>query len=335
MNFRTFLREKLLFLFLQILFFAIMLLMAYVMKVQKEYSIAVFVMLVVGDGILFLAEYPRKKIFYQNFARQLEELEKKYLITELINRPDFFEGQFLCDSLYEIDKSMQERINANERVQKEFKEFIELWIHEIKVPISSLSLMNYNEDMDKAAQKLQIQKLSLYVEQILYLSRADNPQKDYLLTETDLEGTINKVILSHKDLLIGKSIAIEKENLCHMVVTDTKWLEFILGQIVNNSIKYVKDSDRKLSFYAKTDKEKTVLVIEDNGIGICAEDVPRVFEKTFTGHNGRKISGSTGMGLYICKKLCEKLGHSIWMESEEGAYTRVYLAFGKENYYML
>ena len=109
MNLRTFLREKILFLFLQILFFAIMLLMAYVMKVQKEYSIAVFVMLVVGDGILFLAEYPRKKTFYQNFARQLEELEKKYLITELVNRPDFFEGQFLCDSLYEIDKSMQMR----------------------------------------------------------------------------------------------------------------------------------------------------------------------------------------------------------------------------------
>ena len=334
MSLGKFLKEKILFLLLQIIFLAIIVLMSYVLKLQKEYSIAVFALLVVGDGILFFAEYPKKKSFYQNFAEQLEALEQKYLITELINRPDFFEGQILCDSLYEIDKSMQERINTNERVQKEFKEFIELWIHEIKIPISSLSLMNYNQNMDSAAQKIQIQKLSFYVEQILYLSRADNPQEDYLLKKTVLESIVNKVVVNHKDLLIGNSIAIEKENLCHTVVTDTKWLEFILGQIVNNSIKYVKDSDRKLSFYARTDGEKTILVIEDNGIGVRAEDLPRVFEKTFTGYNGRKISGSTGMGLYICKKLCGKLGHSIWMESEEGMYTRVFLAFGKDNYYV-
>lgn len=334
MSLGKFLKEKILFLLLQIIFLAVIFLMAYVLKLQKEYSIAILAMLIVGDGILFFAEYPKKKSFYQNFTGQLEALEQKYMITELINRPDFFEGQILCDSLYEIDKSMQERINANERVQKEFKEFIELWIHEIKVPISSLSLMNYNKDMDAAAQKIQIQKLSFYVEQILYLSRADNPQKDYLLKKAVLENIVNKAVVNYKDLLIGSSIAIEKENLCHTVVTDSKWLEFILGQIVNNSIKYVKASDRKLSFYARTDKEKTVLVIEDNGIGVSAEDLPRVFEKTFTGHNGRKISGATGMGLYICKKLCEKLGHSIWMESEEGKYTRVFLAFGKDNYYV-
>lgn len=334
MSLGKFLKEKMLFIILQVLFLLMLFLMAYVMNLPKEYSIAVSVLLVMGDGILFLAEYPKKKTFYQNFLGQLEELEQKYLITELIQRPEFLEGQILCDALYEIDKAMQERIYVNERARKEFQESIELWIHEIKVPISSLSLMNYNQSGDFAAQKLQIGKLSFYVEQILYLSRADNPQKDYLLKKTVLESIVNKVVVNHKDLLIGNGIAIGKENLHHTVVTDTKWLEFILGQIVNNSIKYVKPTDRKISFYATTDKDKTVLVIEDHGIGVGGEDLPRVFEKTFTGHNGRKVDGSTGMGLYICKKLCDKLGHAIWMESEKGRYTRVLIAFGKEGYYL-
>lgn len=333
MSLGKYLKEKTLFVVLELLFLMIILFMAYVLHVKQELSITIVVLLVLGNGILFLAEYPKRKAFYQNFLLQLEELEQKYLITELINPPEFFEGQILCDSLYEIDKSMQERIHAAEKTQKDFREYIEMWIHEIKVPISSLSLMNYNKNMDFAAQKLQIQKLSFYVEQILYLSRADNSQKDYLLKATELESLVNKVIVNHKELLIGHAITIERENLCHKVVTDAKWMEFILGQIVNNSIKYVKDSSyRKISFSVKTEMEKTVLVVEDNGIGVGQEDLPRVFEKTFTGHNGRRVDGSTGMGLYICEKLCYKLGHSIWMESEEGRYTRVMIGFGKNEY---
>ena len=334
MSLRQFFKEKMLFMILQLLFLLIIVFLAYVLHVKKEYSIVIIVLLVIGDGILFLAEYPKKKMFYQSFLGQLEELEKKYLITELVNPPEFLEGQILCDALYEIDKSMQEKIHANEKTQKEFREYIELWIHEIKVPISSLSLMNYNRDRDFEAQKKQIQKLSFYVEQILYLSRADNSQKDYLLKEAALESIVNKVIVNHKELLIGHAIAVEKENLSHTIVTDAKWLEFILGQIVNNSIKYRKDSSGgKISFSVRTEPEMTVLVIEDHGIGVSREDLPRVFDKTFTGHNGRKVEGTTGMGLYICKKLCDKLGHAIWMESEEGRYTKVFLGFGKEQFY--
>lgn len=334
MSLGKFLKEKMLFILLGMTFIFMMIFMAYALEVKKEYVAAVAVLFVMGNGILFFSEYPRKKRFYQNLSEQLKALDQKYLIMEIISRPDFFEGGILCDTLYETGKSMKERINRNEMMQKEFREFVELWIHEIKVPISSLSLMNYNQDTDFAAQKAQIQKLSFYVEQILYLSRADNSEEDYLLKKILLENVVNKVVVNYKDLLIGMGIVIRKKDLGHTVATDAKWMEFILGQIVNNSIKYVKDSDREISFYTITEQEKTILVIEDHGIGVSESDLPRVFGKTFTGYNGRKVAGSTGIGLYICKKLCKKLGHRIWMESEAGRYTKVFIEFGKETYYM-
>lgn len=332
MSLGKFLKEKMLSILFGLLFFFIIIFMAYVMKIKTEYVMIIVTLLLMGNAILFSAEYPKKMRFYNHLSEQLEALDQKYLIRELVSSPDFFEGQILCDSLYEAGKAMKERINENEIVQKEFKEFIELWIHEIKVPISNLSLMNYNRDTDFAAQKTQIQKLSFYVEQVLYLSRADNPQEDYLLKETVLESVVNKVVVNYKELLIGMGIAIRKKDLGHRVVTDAKWMEFIIGQIVNNSIKYVKDSDREISFYVTGEEEKTTLVIEDHGIGVSENDLPRVFGKTFTGYNGRKVAGSTGIGLYICKKLCEKLGHRIWMESETGRYTKVFIGFGKENF---
>lgn len=332
MSIAVYLREKIIFIILEISFIFFVILMSYAFKVKAEYTVAIVVLLFICNIVLFLYDYPKRKNFYITFEAQLNELDRKYLIAEIAARPDFFEGQFLCDSLYEINKSMIERINEVEKTQKEFKEYIELWIHEIKLPISSLSLMNYNRNTDFVAQKAQIQKLSSIAEQILYLSRADNPQEDYLLKETELEGIINKVVVTHKDLLIGKSIAIQKQNLSYRVVTDTKWFEFILGQIVNNSIKYVEDRDRKIKFSAKEDFGKIVLEIYDNGVGVSESDLPKVFERTFTGNNGRKVADSTGMGLYICKKLCDKLGHRIWMESREGVYTKVFIEFGKEEY---
>lgn len=334
MSLGRFLKEKILPILLGLFFLFIIIFMAYAMKIKTEYVVIIVTLFLLGNAILFFGEYLKKMRFYKNLSEQLEALDQKYLIMELIRRPEFLEGEILCDSLYEAGKSMKERINENEMVQKQFKEFIELWIHEIKVPISNLSLMNYNQSTDFAAQKAQIQKLSFYVEQILYLSRADNPQEDYLLKKTVLESVVNKVVVNYKEMLIGMGIAIRKKDLGHTVVTDTKWMEFIIGQIVNNSIKYVKDFDREISFYAIEEPEKTTLVIEDHGIGVSENDLPRVFGKTFTGYNGRKVAGSTGIGLYICKKLCEKLGHRIWMESETGRYTKVFIEFGKDNFYL-
>ena len=143
----------------------------------------------------------------------------------------------------------------------------------------------------------------------------------------------NAFAQQQKDLLIGNKIRIEKNDTALSVVTDSKWLTFMLGQIVNNSIKY-RDAAKQpcISFAVEEMADKTVLKIRDNGIGIPEQDIDRVFDKTFTGENGRKGNASTGMGLYICKQLCNKLGHAITIASVYGEYTEVEIAFGKETF---
>ena len=162
--------------------------------------------------------------------------------------------------------------------------------------------------------------------------RADVSDKDYLLKKVSLEEIINQVIVKNKDFLIGRRIKIKKENLEKTVVTDSKWMEFIINQILNNSIKYSKDNPI-ISFYTMEDDESVILVTEDNGIGIEPSDLDRVFDKSFTGINGRTGRKSTGMGLYLCRKLCKKLGHVISVESSVGEYTKVMISFGKNEFY--
>lgn len=285
-------------------------------------------------AVMWVSEYQKKNAFYGQLFQNLDELDKKYLITEMVRRPEFLEGQLFYDALYEIDKSMNERVGDMGRLVREFKDYVEMWIHEIKIPISALSLMNYNEKIDIGSYRVQVAKISQYVEQILYYVRADAPQKDYLMKKCRLDQLINEVLLEHKEELIEGHFKIEKENTEVTVVSDAKWIKFVLGQIINNSVKYQKPSQPYIGFSAEEDSGMVRLSVEDHGIGICSGDIQRVFEKSFTGKNGRKVTASTGMGLYICRKMCEKLGHRIWLESEEGQFTRVTIEFGRDDYYL-
>lgn len=351
MNGKLFLRDKYVAL-ISVAFFAIFLyLFGLAFRVKKEYMAALLFLLVMLVVTNLLLEYYKKRNFYQDFLEKLEGLDQKYLITEMLREPDFMDAKIWCDALYGIDKSMKEFLNDLEYKQSDFKEYVEIWIHEVKVPIATLSCMNYNENSDLEAQRQQIDKIRFYVEQILFLSRADHPQKDYLMKKTSLEKLVNQVIRGNKELLISNQIRIETKELDVVVVTDAKWMEFILGQVINNSVKYMKKSirelreeedgprnnisleGRRIQFEAIKQEHQIELVITDDGIGISEQDIPRVFEKTFTGENGRKVTGSTGMGLYICQKLCRKMGHRIWLESQEGEYTKVHIAFGMDNYY--
>lgn len=216
---------------------------------------------------------------------------------------------------------------------RELREYIELWIHEIKIPIAALQLMNYNGNTDLKKQKVQLDRLYHFVEQILFYARADAPEKDYLLTDSNLKQVIHQVLQENKTLLIGNHVRVERNHLDVSVVTDSKWLAFMLGQIVNNCVKYkADDRNPEIVFTARQEEEKTVLWIRDNGIGIREADLGRVFEKSFTGENGRKQTTSTGMGLYICKQLCNKLGHTLSVRSEPGVYTEVCIEFGRNRF---
>ncbi|MCM1370646.1 MAG: sensor histidine kinase [Clostridium sp.] len=332
-----YLKDKLYAITLTLFTFVILLLIFFAFKVDKDVILATIFVLIILFIILFLIDYFRKRKFYTNLLANIESLDKSYLVLETLTKPEFYEGELLFQALYEINKSMSENINKIEEQWHDFKDYIEMWIHEVKIPLSALILIsnNHKDKFDKKI-KVQLKRLEDYVDQVLYYARSENAEKDYLIKEISLSKVIKNVGLKNMDDLLENKIDYIVDNTITnvKVLTDSKWLEFILGQIINNSIKYKKDiEDSYIKIQVCDEKNKTTLIIEDNGIGIKESDLKQVFDKTFTGENGRIKGKSTGMGLFISKNMCEKLGHRIDIKSEENNYTRVYITFAKNNYY--
>ena len=337
MKFKKYLLDKIIPITISIVGFIITILMLNAFKIQNDLKIAITIIFSMVLLFNILYDYLRKYNFYTKLLKTLDSLDKKYLILEMINKPNFYEGELFYQSLYEINKSMIENVKEYSLNVANFKEYVEMWIHEVKIPISSLTLLNHNHQ-DKIGRRCveEIRKLDNYIDQILYYVRSENAEKDYIIKEKDLQETIKNVALKNKDDLLENNIKLEVDINNEKVLTDSKWLEFILNQIINNSIKYKKDN---VESYVKIsiieDKEKIYLSIYDNGIGIPPKDISRVFNKSFTGENGRLREKSTGMGLYIAKKLCDKLGHKITIESKLGEYTKVTIMFSKNDFYKI
>lgn len=291
-----------------------------------------FIYMLVGASILLINFY-KKKNFYDDLINCIKELDKKYLVLELIDEPDFYEGKIFVRALYEINKSMQEHIKQYENKTNNFKEYVELWIHEIKIPLSALLLITYESKNISKEVIEQVKEIEDLVEQVLYYVRSENAEQDYLITECKLSKIIRNVALRNKEILFKEKIDLIVEDSNYTVLTDAKWLEFILNQIINNSIKYKKNNNSYIKILTQVDENKTTLIIEDNGIGISISDLPKIFNKSFTGKNGRIIKKSTGIGLFIVKNLCDKLGHRIEVNSKENEYTRVNIIFLKNKFY--
>lgn len=335
MSFLKYLKDKL-FVILTFLFsYIIILLMLIAFKIDYSLIIAITIVLFLMILIIILTDYFRKKVFYNRLINNTNKLDKKYLVLETLYKPDFYEGKIAYDVLCDINKSMLENVKKHNDQLTDFKEYIEMWIHEIKVPIASLVLQIHNNKDKKSKDILKkINKIDELTEQILYYVRTESIEKDYLIKDTNLNKIVGEVALKNKDYLLENKINFVCDNLNYDVLTDSKWLVFILNQIVNNSIKYKKEKgDAILKIYAVDNKKNVKLIIEDNGIGIIESDLPRVFDKSFTGYNGRIRHKSTGMGLFIAKSLCDRLGHKIEIESKQNRYTKVIITFSKNDYY--
>lgn len=337
MKFTKYLKDRLYEIIITAFAYIIILLIFLAFKVDRGVIWATFFILFALFISLFCIDYFRKRGFYTNLLANIESLDKSYLVLETVTKPEFYEGELLYQTLYEINKSAAENISKIEEQWHDFKDYIEMWIHEVKIPLSALILMdnNHTDKFDKRT-KVQLKRLEDYVDKVLYYARSENAERDYLIKESSLSRIIKNVGLKNMDNLLENKIDyIVKPDINDLkVLTDSKWLEFILGQIINNSIKYKRDiPDSFIKISAKDENDKITLIIEDNGIGIDPSDIKQVFDKTFTGKNGRIRGKSTGMGLFICKNMCERLGHKIEIESEENKYTKVYISFAKNKYY--
>ena len=335
MKLSEYLKDKVYFIIVNLIFISIIILLLLAFKVRFSLIMVVTFLLITENILLLMIDYFRKKNFYTSLIQKLEELDKKYLILEMMSRPSFYEGKILYDTIYETDKSMIENVNEYLSNIEDFKDYIEMWIHEVKIPISSLVLMSHNHKELNNTYINEVKKLNDYVDQVLYYVRSNYAENDYIIKENNLDKIIKDVILKNKDELLLNNINIETNIKGNKVLTDSKWLEFILNQIINNSIKYKKDNDSIIKIESFKENDKTILSIYDNGIGINKKDIKNVFKKSFTGENGRNLSKSTGMGLYIAKRLCDKLGHKILIESEKNEYTIVKIIFGNNDYYKI
>lgn len=304
--------------------------------VDVRLSIMLLATIFLSQVLAVYADYRKKKRFYDDVFEKLEQLDQKYLLPELLDRPDFGEGEVLSEILYETDRAMHEYLREYLDEMKELQEYMELWVHEIKLPIASLILMLHN-DREVSAEKVkaQVKRIESAVEQILYYTRGQNTEKDYLIKTYSLGQIAGKVLQSEKEAFLRRRIRLNMEGLDFQVQTDSKWMEFILRQILNNSLKYLKGEGDEIRITGKKTETYTALIVRDNGIGICESDLSRVFEKSFTGENGRKVQSSTGMGLYLCRMLCKKLGHDIQIRSEQGVYTEVEIRFFQHDFYQV
>lgn len=275
---------------------------------------------------------------YINLSRYFSEID--YTINnvkeDIINslpEPKTYEQSLYYKLMKNIYNEQNQKIYNLHKEKIENLEYTNSWVHEIKTPIAVSRLVIENSEGKSKEEILnsleeELDKIESKVEQALYYSRVDDFSKDYLISEVNLEKIIKELVKKHAKTFINKKIKINIKDTDIEVLSDKKWLYFIIDQILCNSLKYTNELG-VINISTEINEKGKIIIIEDNGIGIKKEDLSRVFEKGFTGHTGREIQSSTGIGLYLAKRLSGKLGHGITVESIYGEYTKVKINFPK------
>ena len=279
-----------------------------------------------------LSDFLSQRARLRELKSILDSLDRKYLFTECAPPPKNLYERRLFDLTRQAGRDMTGAVSDAEASQREYRDYVEQWVHEIKAPITAARLTC--RDLDgETRRKLtaELAQIEAHVERALFYARAENPQQDCLFRQADLGKIAAQAIENHRSLLIQNGVRVETEGLDCKIYTDEKWAVFILGQLFQNAARY-RGPEPVITLSAKPLGRQTQLIVHDNGIGIPAHELPRVFDRGFTGSNGRACGGSTGMGLYLCRKLASFLDLELRIVSQEGAGTTVTLTFpAKEN----
>lgn len=234
------------------------------------------------------------------------------------------EYQLIAEKLLAVSKEAASKLDME---RTDMTDYYTMWVHQIKTPIAALDLLIQGSGLsEKSEMRLELMKIEEYVEMVLQYLRLGSEQTDYLFRKQDLDAILKEVLKKYSVVFVKKKLTLQYEPACTSVVTDEKWLAFIIGQVISNALKYTNSGS--ISIYME---EEQKLVIEDTGIGIKTEDIPRVFERGYTGYNGRNDKKSTGIGLYLCASVAKKLGHTMSIESEIGRGTKVTIDLKNHN----
>lgn len=293
---------------------------------------------IVTGTVYLLQDFYRRRRYFEKLSVLLDDLDNRYLIAEVMEPSPRLEDRLYREVLRKSNKSVIEKIHMLEDAQKDYKEYIERWIHEVKLPLTAARLMCENNKREESRKLLaELGKIEKQIEQALFYARMEHPYQDYLIHRVNVRDAVLTSIAGSKPYFIqaGMQILLElPEKSPVFVCTDEKWVVFLLDQIFANCIKYRSAENPCVKIYAKEGKQQISLIIEDNGIGIAKEDIRRIFEKGFTGENGRIGKKSTGIGLYLCKGLCDKLGIGIACESKKGEFTRIIFTFPDSDFHV-
>lgn len=272
-------------------------------------------------------DYSAQKRRYTETEEIFESLEEKYVFTEVVKTPSDAMGKLYFECSRAANHAMLNRINEISAESREYKEYIESWIHEVKNPIAAIELYctNHPTEETKSLQK-EIKKIDALVNQALYYARSGAVEHDYFISRCSLVDVLLPIMQDYRSVILQKGIQLEVNNLEETVYTDAKWVGYIFGQILSNAVKYVDEKKGKIIIEALQETKVVWLFVKDNGCGISQADIPRIFEKGFTGSD-RKKRESTGMGLYLAERLCKKLGLIIQIDSLEGVGTTVSMGF--------
>ena len=269
-----------------------------------------------SDFVNYRESYKKLKFLEKNILNDLEDLPKSLDI-----RIDYYHK--IIEKLYEeLEKLTQE----NRQKNTDMVDYYSMWVHQIKTPIAAMNFLLDNEEVDQKILQQELFKIERYVEMVLTYIRLDSISSDYVITKINLDEVVKESVKKYATIFINKKIKLNYVSHETMVISDKKWLSFAFEQILGNSVKY---SSAGGEITIETCENK--LIIEDNGMGIKEEDLPRIFEKGFTGFNGRYEKKSSGLGLYLCKKTLDKLGHHIEISSKVGEGTRIEITFPKED----
>lgn len=232
--------------------------------------------------------------------------------------------KIILDEFYNLDKKYKKLILSYNKMEADIKDFYGLWIHEIKIPIAENKLILDDSEPDIDLIRKNNKRIEEYLNILLGFVRFNSKTNDYIFKEFGIEPLVKEIIREKSYDFISKKISLDLGKLSFRVVSDEKWLSFIIGQLLNNALKYTP-AGGKIKIYF----ENHSLIIEDNGIGIKSSDLPRVFEMGYTGENGRKLGSSTGLGLYLVKSIGNDLNLGIKIESKEGKFTKIMISFPK------
>ena len=331
MMFLEYLEEKIFYIIISFVFTLFLSIYLLLIGIDSSVVILLVILIMVFIFISLLVSYLLIKKRYEKMINLVDSLDEKYLIKEVIDKPKNLENRAYYYALDKACKALNDKLSDVENSKEEYLLFLDSFIHEIKTPISALSL--YADNNDKKIKE-EVLKISRLVDKMLFYAKSDVVEKDYFIKEVALADLVHPVLLEYKNYLLNYSFKVEVKNLDNLVVyTDIKWLNFIIEQILNNSLKYQNKKERIVRIKGIDDKNNIKLVIYDNGVGIKDADLSKVFEKGFTGSNRSKKNAS-GIGLYLVKKLCDKLGIDIKIESVYLKYTKVIITFPKGNYFI-